>query len=324
MFSPNGPEIRIAIDAARQAAKLCRAVSQALGNGVIEKDDRSPVTVADFGSQALINRALAHAFGNDPIIAEEDAGTLRQNPELLNRIVEHVREIEPEATAEKVCDWIDRGGQRTYTDRFWTLDPIDGTKGFLRGDQYAVALALIEKGRPVVAVLACPNLPAPGGTTGALFTAVRGAGTHMHLMDQDTPPVALRVRTTSDPSQTRFCESVESGHTKHDASSAVAARLGITTEPFRIDSQCKYAAVARGDADIYLRLPTKPGYVERIWDHAAGVLVVEEAGGKVTDLTGAPLDFSRGAGLENNRGVIVTNGPLHEQVLAALHAEGVK
>ena len=64
-----------------------------------------------------------------------------------------------------------------------------------------------------------------------------------------------------------------------------------------------------------LRLPTKPGYVERIWDHAAGVRVIEAAGGTVTDVYGAPLDFSLGRGLERNKGVIVTNGQYHSQVL---------
>jgi 3'(2'), 5'-bisphosphate nucleotidase len=98
----------------------------------------------------------------------------------------------------------------------------------------------------------------------------------------------------------------------------IASRLGISNEPVRLDSQAKYAIVADGRADMYLRLPTRKDYVEKIWDHAGGVLVVEEAGGRVTDVTGKPLDFTQGRGLERNRGVIVTNGKLHEQVLMAV------
>ena len=64
---------------------------------------------------------------------------------------------------EQVCRWIDHGGGSQYSERFWTLDPIDGTKGFLRGEQYAVALALIVDGRVAVAALACPNLTCPAG-----------------------------------------------------------------------------------------------------------------------------------------------------------------
>ncbi|MFW6032399.1 MAG: inositol monophosphatase family protein [Phycisphaeraceae bacterium] len=71
---------------------------------------------------------------------------------------------------------------------------------------------------------------------------------------------------------------------------------------------------------MYLRLPTRADYREKIWDHAAGAIVVEEAGGKVTDIEGKPLDFSRGRKLENNRGVIATNGPIHDAVLEAVGA----
>ena len=67
-----------------------------------------------------------------------------------------------------------------------------------------------------------------------------------------------------------------------------------------------------------MRLPTRKDYVEKIWDHAGGVLVVEEAGGTVTDIDGQPLEFTHGRGLERNRGVVVTNGRLHQQVLRAV------
>src|SRR6185437_2044577 len=91
-----------------------------------------------------------------------------------------------------------------------------------------------------------------------------------------------------------------------------------TAAPVRMDSQAKYATVARGFADAYLRLPVKTGYFEKIWDHAGGVCVVEEAGGKVTDVCGKPLDFTRGQELNLNRGVIVTNGTLHDSIVAAV------
>ena len=81
-----------------------------------------------------------------------------------------------------------------------------------------------------------------------------------------------------------------------------------------------FGSVARGEADIYFRLPTRKGYVEKIWDHAGGVLIVEEAGGVVTDIDGKPLEFQHGIGLTSNRGVLVTNGRLHEQVLDAVAA----
>src|SRR5439155_19463982 len=93
---------------------------------------------------------------------------------------------------------------------------------------------------------------------------------------------------------------------------------GIVTPPLRLDSQAKYATVARGDASIYLRLPTRQDYREKIWDHAAGLIIVEEAGGRVSDVRGAALDFSRGRRLEANAGVIATNGHIHDRVVAAV------
>jgi len=319
----------VAVAAVREAARLCQAVQSQIASGVIEKKDRSPVTVADFGSQALVCRALRDVFPEDPIIAEEDATALRQpdRAPILAQVVRHVQALQPGATREAVLDWIDYGNAQTYSDRFWTLDPIDGTKGFLRREQYAVALALIVKGHVVVAALACPNLPAHGedvgGAPGGVYAAIQGQGTRRLPIAASGPGDVVKVSILRDTMQARFCESVESGHSSHSDAAAVAERLGITAPPVRLDSQAKYAVVAHGEADIYLRLPTRPGYVEKIWDHAAGSLVVTEAGGTVTDVAGAVLEFHHGKTLQNNRGVVVSNGPLHAPVLAALETVGI-
>ena len=76
--------------------------------------------------------------------------------------------------------------------------------------------------------------------------------------------------------------------------------------------------IARGDASIYLRLPTRKDYQEKIWDHAAGSIIVEEAGGKVTDTQGQDLDFSQGRTLSKNTGVVGSNGELHDLVISAV------
>ena len=170
-------------------------------------------------------------------------------------------------------------------------------------------------------IVGCPNLPTAGdeGTaTGVIQFAVRGEGAWQVPLKGDAEPTRIHVSGTTNPAGARFCESVESKHTAHSVSSRVAQSLGMTGEPVRLDSQAKYSVVARGEADAYLRLPTRPGYVEKIWDHAGGVLCVEEAGGRVTDVDGKSLDWSHGAGLHGNRGVIVTNGRLHEVVIGAV------
>ncbi|MCW6038955.1 3'(2'),5'-bisphosphate nucleotidase [Spirulina subsalsa FACHB-351] len=312
-------ETQVAIAAAIQAAQLCQAVRRAIPEAM-EKTDKSPVTVADYGSQAIICRAIAQSFPSDAIVGEEDAAELRR-PEMadtLQKITSYVGALIPDATPEQVAGWIDRGNG-TVAPRYWTLDPIDGTKGFLRQDQYAVAIALVEQGEVKVGVLACPALPGPGGETGVLYVAVRGQGaTQVPLKGGN--PTPLKVVSSEDVAHFRFVESVESSHGDRSRQEAVAQAVGITTESMRIDSQAKYGIVASGQAVLYLRLPSpkSPDYRENIWDHAAGAIVVEEAGGKVTDMYGKPLDFGTGTKMVDNRGVVVSNGAIHDQVIGVL------
>jgi 3'(2'), 5'-bisphosphate nucleotidase len=203
------------------------------------------------------------------------------------------------------------------------LDPIDGTKGFLRGDQYAIAFALIEERVVKFGLMACPNLyldkDQPQGKRGCLFLAIKGTGSfQMDLQGGNKQP--LSVSKTEAPSDALFTESVEPDHADHLFHQRLAQKLNIAKPSLRMDSQAKYGIVARGEATLYLRVPSpsEPGYKENIWDHAAGSIIAEEAGGKVTDTLGNPLDFSSGVKMEKNHGILVTNGILHDVVLNAL------
>ncbi|MCA9029198.1 MAG: 3'(2'),5'-bisphosphate nucleotidase [Planctomycetaceae bacterium] len=316
-------EHRVAIEAVARAARVCQRVQSQIQPETLEKKDRSPVTIADYASQAIVCHWIRESFPADPVLAEEDAIALRdgESSQFLDRIVEELVAGGLEATPELAVEWIDLGGHDGSASRFWTLDPIDGTKGFLRKEQFAVSLALLIDGVIQVAALACPNLdPQDGsGTPGVILSAVRGQGAWTTpLSDINAKPQPIRVTATSDISACRVCESVESGHSDHSQSGQIMQELGITAEAVRLDSQAKYAVVARGEADLYLRLPTRKDYREKIWDHAGGVLVVEEAGGKATDVDGKELDFSLGSELANNRGVVVTNGHIHDVVLQAV------
>lgn len=328
---PLAQEVETAIAAVTEAGRLCRTVQAKIDPGALRKKDRSPVTVADFGSQALVCRALGEAFPDDPVIGEEDSAALREtgNEPLAESVTMHVGEQRPGATFDEVCRWIDRGGAKEYSPRFWTLDPIDGTKGFLRKQQYAIALALIIEGEIEAAVLGCPNLGdvlsndlADRGD-GSLFVAVRGLGAWSLPLAAEGRAVPIRVSDQADTTRIRFCESVEAAHSSHGDAARIAERLAIAAEPARLDSQTKYGVVARGEAEAYLRLPRDENYREMIWDHAGGVLVVTEAGGRVTDLYGGDLEFSHGYRLEKNRGVIVTNGRVHDAVLGAIRELGI-
>lgn len=324
-------ELQTAIAAVRKAAKVTQVVQKQISDDVLEKQDKSPVTIADYASQAIICHALKETFPDDPIVGEEDAAELREgeNAGFVDRILEELSAIGVSTSAEEVCSWIDHGNG-TAGSRFWTLDPIDGTKGFLRGQQYAISLALIVDGQLTVAALGCPNLPLDSNdesSPGSLFFAVRDKGAFVFSIENDELDTtnATRVQTGSavDWPDARLCESVESGHSSHSRSAQIAESLGITKDPVRLDSQAKYAVVARGQADIYLRLPTRKAYQEKIWDHAGGALVVQEAGGTVSDINGKPLDFTQGHQLTENRGVVVSNGPLHDAVVKAVQDAGV-
>jgi len=130
----------------------------------------------------------------------------------------------------------------------------------------------------------------------------------------------LQVSARNDSSEARLLRSFEAGHTNTDQMDEVARALRVQAPPVAMDSQAKYALLAAGAGDLLFRLlsPKQPDYQERIWDQAAGSLVVEEAGGRISDLDGRPLDFTAGRTLARNRGVLASNGCLHEAALQAL------
>lgn len=323
----NPKTVEIARAAVEKAGTVCRHVQQQLGRlRSMTKDDRSPVTIADFASQAVVARELGARLGEEKftLVAEESAEFLRQ-PEHgvhMQATVAALREtgVWPEAEPEDVLAAIDRGAgdPMAAAEGYWTLDPIDGTKGFLRGQQYCVALARIDRGTVTLGVMGCPNLPmsvsAPLDTPdarGMVFHAVGGGGTF--------DPVRLPRRAAEVRPPVRFAESLEAAHSDHSASALIMTRAaGGQYRSIRLDSQCKYAVVARAQADVYLRMPVKPGYVERIWDHAAGAIIAEECGCVVSDIDGKPLDFSHGRGLEANRGIVVAPPVLHARLIEVI------
>ena len=189
-----------------KASAICTQVQRTLAPAQLAKSDKSPVTVADFAAQAVVARALAESFPDDPLVAEEGSAQLREpeNRALLERVADLCQ-----ATPDETLALIDRGAASPAR-RFWTLDPIDGTKGFLRGEQYAVALALIEDGEVVLGVLGCPNLPLEGADRAASPDRARcsgrcadkrrsrqslagGPATPIHVSDRHSPPTGARA-----------------------------------------------------------------------------------------------------------------------------------
>lgn len=323
MLDLKRPELKFALDAVREASLIVRHIQAELVSAALTKGDRSPVTVADFTSQALIGHRLAEHFPQSALVAEEDSRALLapEAAETLQQVVKFSAGVSPEASSEAVCQWIDTNRADTGL-HFWTLDPIDGTKGFLRGNQYVIALALVEDGEVQIGVLGCPNLNLAEQTaeTGSLIAACRGQGAWQTGLQHPGRYAPLAVSTISDPRQARLLRSFESGHTNVSQIDRFAQVLGAAAEPVRMDSQAKYGVLAAGQGEIILRLlsSSQPDYREKIWDQAAGSIILEEAGGRITDLHGRALDFTTGRQLEYNRGVLATNSHLHEVALQAL------
>lgn len=308
---------QLAVRLIEQACEMSRRLQDQLGGDFYVKVDSSPVTIADLSVQALIALGLYHEFPGDSVLAEESAESL--TAEVLETVR---RAIEPYTTQ----DWSDqdvracfRPQQRSV--RRWILDPIDGTKGFLRRAQFAIALAHQHVDGIEFGLLGCPRL-APDkadegqGCIGAAYVG-RGAwqtGLGGNSWNQ------LTVSSRSDVAETRLLRSFEASHTNEEQIEDVVEALGIQAAPVRMDSQAKYLLLARGDAEALLRCLSfdRPQYKEKLWDQAAGSILLTEAGGRVTDLRGHELDFSQENRLETNLGVVGSNGHLHDELLSGL------
>ncbi|KAL7142695.1 hypothetical protein ABFS83_08G141000 [Erythranthe nasuta] len=361
-------ELEVAVKAVHLASLLCQRVQESLiaksDDHVQSKDDDSPVTIADWSVQATVSWVLSDAFGsaNVSIVAEEDVQELSKSDSIgiLNSVVKTVNQCLAEAprfglksppnplSTSDVLEAISRcnsiGGP---IGRFWVLDPVDGTLGFVRGDQYAIALALIEDGEPVLGVLGCPNypmktellsyhqrvlstLPSANWDKGCVIYARKGSGGAwmQPLLRRDEkmfvwPNSAseIKVSTIDNPALATFCEPVEKANSSHSFTAGLAHSVGVRNQPLRVYSMVKYAAIARGDAEIFMKF-ARAGYKEKIWDHAAGVVIIEEAGGVVTDAGGHHLCFSKGMYLEGlDRGIIASSGStLHNKIIRAVDA----
>jgi len=309
------------------------------------KSDSSPVTIADFASQAVVLRHLQSFFPDDIFLAEERSDTL--TPE-ATELIRHASGIDDEILLKDCIDLgqvffrtkmegdnSDSPESRITHSRFWCLDPIDGTKGFIRMEQYCVALGLVQDGIPTIGILACPNLPSSsnegndeGAETGVIFVARRGHGCfELPMISGSRRPNPLPVgssRTVHDPAQARFCVGVEEGFSDPEGRCKAMAKIlhgrldvkGEIVHSSRMDSQAKWGVIARGDSEFYVRLP-RSDHREWLWDVAPGVVVLEEVGGKVTDSAGNPLDFGQGAKLNSNGILGASTANLHSVLLEA-------
>jgi 3'(2'), 5'-bisphosphate nucleotidase len=323
-----GREAVVATGAVHDAVCLVRSLQERAIVEAFTKADASPVTAIDFAIQALIVARLARESPHDAVIAEEDASRLRNESSgtVVRQVVGIVQRLIPDAHATQVLNWIHAGGGQPGL-RFWTLDPIDGTRGLLGGRQYAIVLALIVDGVVQVGVIGCPRLSLisaaetqaidRGFAGGGIAVAVREKGAwwipagHNRL-------VQLAVSSGRAVSAARALTSYERQHGDAERFDRAIGALGSKVPPVLMDSQAKHVALASGAADLLLRFPPQRDFHDAMWDCAAGSLLIAEAGGRVTDLEGRALDFTAGRRLLRNEGFLGSNGLLHDAALLAI------
>ncbi len=208
------------------------------------KPDQSPLTEADLASHECLAAGLAGLGLGYPVVSEEDAASLQH---------------------------------RRPDNRFWLLDPLDGTKEFLhRNGEFTVNIALIDEGRPILGVVAAPAL-------GCLYWAAQGQGAYRVSADG-----AKKIHVTSTQRASTSAVRVVASRSHLDvATQDFIDRLGCVSL-VQVGSSLKFCMVAEGQADIYPRFgPTCE------WDTAAAQVIVEEAGGVVVSLDGLPLHYGK-------------------------------
>lgn len=337
-------EYRVALLAVQRAVILTKTVLSEVDKGALSKEDDSPVTVADFGAQALLIDAVRRHFPDDGFIGEESADALRKDSQLCDRVWELVAATRLDddsqddtslgrlTSKEEMLDAIDRGSGRSQGGRVWVLDPIDGTQAFVGGGQYAVALALVEDGVQRVGVLGCPNLGIDHvsrgevndvtyqrDASGVMLSAVCGHGAYIRPSRGKLLDARKIERREQTGTPLRFVDSLKSRTTDLEGHQRVASRLGSSWPGTRVLSlQMRYVALAIGGCDVMIRIPRDENYREPVWDHAGGALILEEAGGKVTDISRKPVEFGHGRRLQNSHGIVAAPKDVHTTVLTAV------
>ncbi|OCK81725.1 carbohydrate phosphatase [Lepidopterella palustris CBS 459.81] len=329
---PYARELALALQTVHRASLLTKQFLRSLSNNVAAetKTDDSPVTIADFAAQALIISAISAVFPSDGFIGEESATALREKPSLCSNVwnlvssAPQVGDFEGEALrkpkgVQEMLDVIDLGaGEQTAKGRVWVLDPVDGTATFMKGQQYAVCLALLVDGVQKVGVIGCPNLrrsPAGGKIHedlvdvegyGIMLSAVEGQGAFVRGMDAKGLEGAERIELKEknvDLSELDFVDAAPGWSSlSQETHRAVEESLGAKWPGTQLWSQqMKYISLALGATDVMLRIPPSRDRWTQVWDHAGGQLIFQEAGGIIKDLDGGAIDMGQGRKIHGQR-----------------------
>src|SRR5690606_11163313 len=264
---PMAREVEVAERLAREAGDLTMKFHGSKLE-VERKEGNEPVTIADRQASDLIVRGLREAFPDDVIISEENADDLR----------------------------------RLSAERVWYIDPIDGTKDFIRGeDGFCVMIGLCLGHRPALGVICQP-------VHERVFSAAPGGGTWLGA--PDAPPRRVQV---SDIAELASAQLVASKSHRDSTMDQVKSALGISNEMNIGSVGLKLGVIALGERDLYVN----PSPKTSSWDTCAPEALLVEAGGTLTDLHGDPLRYDSRE-IHNTRGLLASNGRVHQAAVAKL------
>ena len=191
---------------------------------------------------------------------------------------------------------------RLAKSRVWMVDPLDGTNGFIDGNgDFAVQIGLAEEGECVLGIVYQP-------LTGVLYRAVRGAGTWLERPQFD--PERVHVSNKTDLSSMRLAAS--RSH-RSPRMNKVVQRFGFREEVQRGSVGIKVGLLVEQQCDVYIHLSPRT----KQWDTCAPEVILTEAGGRVTDLFGYPLNYNV-PDVQNRNGLVASNGAAHDQIIATL------
>jgi len=273
------------------------------GFETFQKNDDSPVTLADYASQLYLINNLKEKYPEDQIVAEEKFNTyLNKNTQDVIKKCYGSLGLDPIEDIKKILNY--RGPLST---RQWTIDPIDGTKGFQKNLTYAVGIGFMVKSKLCVAVISVPSYKESGK---AIFVAEKDQGAKVSYDNRNF--VSIHVSKEGNIEFAQMCRSLH-----YDKSWVKEfAHLAKIKRFFQIDSMAKFCMVADGTADLYIKpLDKNRSYS---WDFLPGTLMVKEAGGNVSDLKGKNVIFKNEKCIVNSPGLIVSNGILHKEILNLL------
>jgi 3'-phosphoadenosine 5'-phosphosulfate (PAPS) 3'-phosphatase len=272
------PRVTAALDLFwRQAIGSSRVQGQV---AALVKADSSPVTVVDLLHQTQMQEMLRREFPGDALLSEEPRNLQERHAQEAAELSRSVYGMELGTTIAEPP------GEGSV---MWVLDPIDGTKGFLGGRYFALALACFVDGAPRFAAMAVPggNPELPLAIDRSIAVGVAGRGAWISpVVEGGEPRWTSLGGVVSRSGPIRVAVSLAHG-------GPLADRLRSTPglEVLELDSQAKYLAVAAGDIDAYLRAARDDGRSDLLWDHLPGALIAVEAGCEVQHFDGGPITF---------------------------------